>query len=396
MTFRRTGLAQEMAQQLLKPSFLDTSLRSGLFLSGQRRVGKTTFLATDLIPALENLGAIVIYVDLWSQPQANPADLVHDAIRRSLNELQTPGSGILQKLRSVSSVEAGVAGFKFGFKLADLGKQGGVSLAHAFMALIDQAQANVVLIVDEVQHALGSTEGGNMLHALKATRDAINTRPETPGYFLFLGTGSHRARVQELSVKGNQAFNGAVTHEFPVLGRDFIEYILHQVKPQLGSKTPSIAVAQEAFKRMGSRPEELMKALNILRTLPQGTNADEHLPTIAESLGAAAADVELQKIEALGPLAEAVFSRICSIGGNVKGGFTADALKEYSVKTGREVSAQEVQSVIALMTSANLLMRVSHGHYGVTDSFVEKAWVARLQADQLLRADATPDKGATA
>ncbi|MBP9149083.1 MAG: ATP-binding protein [Rhodoferax sp.] len=396
MTFRRTALAQEMAQQLLKPSFLDTSLRSGLFLSGQRRVGKTTFLATDLIPALENLGAIVIYVDLWSQPQANPADLVHDAIRRSLNELQTPGSGILQKLRSVSSVEAGVAGFKFGFKLADLGKQGGVSLAHAFMALIDQAQANVVLIVDEVQHALGSTEGGNMLHALKATRDAINTRPETPGYFLFLGTGSHRARVQELSVKGNQAFNGAVTHEFPVLGRDFIEYILHQVKPQLGSKTPSIAVAQEAFKRMGSRPEELMKALNILRTLPQGANADEHLPTIAESLGAAAADVELQKIEALGPLAEAVFSRICSIGGNVKGGFTADALKEYSVKTGREVSAQEVQSVIALMTSANLLMRVSHGHYGVTDSFVEKAWVARLQADQLLRADATPDKGATA
>jgi len=328
MTFRRTALAQEMAQQLLQPSFLDTSLRSGLFLSGQRRVGKTTFLATDLIPALENLGAIVIYVDLWSQPQANPADLVHDAIRKSLNELQTPGSGILQKLRRVASIEAGVAGFKFGFKLADVGKEGGVSLAHAFTELVDQAKTNVVLIIDEVQHALGSAEGDNMLHALKATRDAINTRPGTPSYFLFLGTGSHRARVQELSLKGNQAFNGAVTHEFPVLGRDFIEYILQQVKPQLGDKAPSIAVTEDAFKRMGSRPEELMKALIVLRGLPQGANPDEHLPTIAQSFGAAAADVELQKIEALGPLAEAVFSRICSIGGNVKGGFTADALKE--------------------------------------------------------------------
>lgn len=396
MTFRRTALAQEMAQQLLQPSFLDTSLRSGLFLSGQRRVGKTTFLATDLIPALENRGAIVIYVDLWSQPQANPADLVHDAIRKSLNELQSPGSRILQKLRQVSSIEAGAAGFKFGFKLADVGKEGGVSLAHAFTALIDQAKTNVVLIVDEVQHALGSAEGDNMLHALKATRDAINTRPDTPGYFLFLGTGSHRARVQELSLKGNQAFNGAVTHEFPVLGRDFIEYVLQQVKPQLGAKAPSITVTEDAFKRMGSRPEELMKALNVLRRLPEGANSDEHLPTIAQSLGAAAADVELQKIEALGPLAEAVFSRICSIGGNVKGGFTADALKEYSVKTGREVTAQEVQSVIGLMTSANLLMRVSHGRYGVTDSFVEKAWVSRLQDDQLLRSDAPPDKGATA
>eukprot|EP01041_Mallomonas_annulata_P020181 gene20181-39840_t len=120
MTFRRTALAAQMAQQLLRPSFLDTSLRSGLFLSGQRRVGKTTFLATDLIPALEALGAIVVYVDLWSQPQANPADLVHEAIRKTLKELQIPGSGILKRLKEVTNLEAGAAGFKFGLKLADV------------------------------------------------------------------------------------------------------------------------------------------------------------------------------------------------------------------------------------------------------------------------------------
>lgn len=392
MTFRRTALAQEMAQQLLRPSFLDTSLRSGLFLSGQRRVGKTTFLATDLIPALEALGAIVVYVDLWSQPQANPADLVHDAIRRSLTELATPGSGILQKLKRVSSVEAGAAGFKFGFKLADVGEEGGVSLAQAFTELIDQTKTDVVLIIDEVQHALGSADGDNMLHALKAARDAINTRPGTPGYFLFLGTGSHRARVQELSIKGNQAFNGAVTNEFPVLGRDFIEYVLQQVKPQLGDKAPSLSVTEHAFKVMGSRPEELMKSLNVLRGLPAGANPDEHLPTIAQSLGVAAADIELQKVEALGPLAEAVFSRICSIGGNVKGVFTADALKEYSAQIGRDVTTQEVQGVIGLMTSANLLMRVKHGHYGVTDNFVEKAWATKLQTANLLQANTPLNK----
>ena len=39
-----------------------------------------------------------------------------------------------------------------------------------------------------------------------------------------------------------------------------------------------------------------------------------------------------------------------------------------------------------MMTSANLLMRVKHGPYGVTDPFVEKAWMNRRQADQLLRA----------
>ena len=384
MTYRRTALAQQMAQQLLRPSFLDTSLRSGLFLSGQRRVGKTTFLATDLIPALEALGAIVVYVDLWSQPQSNPADLVHGAIRQALQELQTPGSGILRRLKQVSSIDAGAAGFKFGFKLADVGKDQGASLARAFTELIDQARTDVVLIVDEVQHALGSADGDTLLHALKAARDAINTRPGTPGHFLFIGTGSHRARVQELTLKGNQAFNGAVTNEFPVLGRDFIDYVLEQVRPQLGAMLPSADVAEAAFRAMGSRPEELMKALNILRSLPPDALPDEHLPTIAQSLGAAAADVELQKVEAMGPLAQAVFSRICSIGGDVKGVFTAEALKAYAAQIGREATAQEVQGIIGQMTAANLLMRVKHGHYGVTDPFVEKAWRAKLQADRLL------------
>lgn len=391
MTFRRTALAEQMAQQLLRPSFLDTSLRSGLFLSGQRRVGKTTFLATDLIPALEALGAIVVYVDLWSQPQANPADLVHEAIRKTLKELQLPGSGILKRLKEVTNLEAGAAGFKFGFKLADVGKDDGVGLAQAFQELIDQARTDVVLIVDEVQHALGSADGDHLLHALKAARDAINTRPGTPGHFLFIGTGSHRARVQELTLKGNQAFNGAVTNEFPVLGRDFIDYVLAQVGPQLGAMLPSAQVTEAAFRSMGSRPEELMKALNVLRSLPPDALPDEHLPTIAQSLGAAAADVELQKVEAMGPLAEAVFSRICSIGGDVKGVFTGEALKAYAKQIGREVTAQEVQGIIGTMTSANLLMRVKHGHYGVTDPFVEKAWMNRLQADQLLRASPAGD-----
>lgn len=392
MTFRRTALAEQMAQQLLRPSFLDTSLRSGLFLSGQRRVGKTTFLATDLIPALEALGAIVVYVDLWSQPQANPADLVHEAIRKTLKELQMPGSGLLNRLKQVTNLEAGAAGFKFGFKLADVGKDDGVSLAQAFQELIDQAKTDVVLIVDEVQHALGNADGDHLLHALKAARDAINTRPGTPGHFLFIGTGSHRARVQELTLKGNQAFNGAVTNEFPVLGRDFIDYVRAQVRPQLGAMLPSAEVTEAAFRSMGSRPEELMKALNVLRSLPPDALPDAHLPTIAQSLSAAAADVELQKVEAMGPLAEAVFSRICSIGGDVKGVFTGEALKAYAAQIGREVTAQEVQGIIGMMTSANLLMRVKHGHYGVTDPFVEKAWMTRLQADQLLRA--APQLGA--
>lgn len=89
-------------------------------MSGLRRTGKTTFLRNDLIPALQAAGALVIYVDLWSDTLANPATLVHSAIYKTLKELQTPGSAALEILKRVSNVDLGAAGFKFGFKLGNI------------------------------------------------------------------------------------------------------------------------------------------------------------------------------------------------------------------------------------------------------------------------------------
>ena len=48
--YRRPELAVQMAKQLLNPGVLDEGLRSGLFLSGLRRTGKTTFPSTTLSP----------------------------------------------------------------------------------------------------------------------------------------------------------------------------------------------------------------------------------------------------------------------------------------------------------------------------------------------------------
>ena len=50
--YHRSGYATDMAQQLLQPSALQLQVRSGVFLSGIRRIGKTTFLRQDLIPVL--------------------------------------------------------------------------------------------------------------------------------------------------------------------------------------------------------------------------------------------------------------------------------------------------------------------------------------------------------
>jgi hypothetical protein len=367
-----------MAQQLLVPSVLDEGLRSGLFLSGLRRTGKTTFLINDLIPALEEPGALVIYVDLWSDVQVNPSELVHRAIRKVLGDLQTPASAILKKLKRVANAEMAGYGLKFSFALEKLGEQNGTTLTQALTEVVDQARTDLVLIVDEVQHALATDDGARMMLALKAARDAINSRPDTPGHFLFIGTGSHRALVGELVTRRNQAFAGATSVAYPVLNGDFVEYVLKRLAVEDTSGLPSLMAATEAFRVVGNRPEELVKALRLLRMqLAPGGNADAHLAVIAATLRTTAADAELIRLEQLGGLATAIFDRIATAEEGTRGLFSSEAAAEYSRTLGREVRVEEIQPAVNELLAANLIMRQSHGVYGMTDPFVQDTWLEK-------------------
>jgi hypothetical protein len=374
--FHRSDLAEQMAKQLLKPGMLDQGLRSGLFLSGLRRTGKTTFLRQDLIPALESMGAIVIYVDLWADTKADPATLVQAAIRQTLEDLQTPASGVLGRLKKLKGLDLGAVGLKFGFQLHDVGAKGGTTLAQALTELVDLAKTDVVLIVDEVQQALAGDDGSQMLLAIKAARDAINPRPNTPGHFLFIGTGSHRAQVVGMTLQGKHAFAGATSVDYPTLGEDYVEYVLKGLALEGAKVLPSLPVAVAAFVTLGRRPEEMTRALRQLQQHDQ-KEADHLFPVIAATLKSAAADVELRKVEDLGVLATAVFDRIARVDGDATGLFGADALGEYAALVSREVTADQVQRIAEELRDANVIMRKGHGVYAVTDPFVQHAWRER-------------------
>lgn len=372
--FRRQALAEQMAQRLLRPGMLDQGLRSGLFLSGSRRTGKTTFLQQDLMPALEAHDAVVIYVDLWSDTQAEPGALVHAAIRNALHDLQTPSSNVRARLARIKGLDVEALGVKFGFELTDLGSKRGPSLAQALMEVVDKAKTHVVLIVDEVQQVLATEQGAQLMLALKAARDAINPRPDTPGYFLFIGTGSHRAQVASLTLQGKQAFAGATSLGYPTLGDDYVQYLLDAVRAE-GARVPSLAVAAAAFAALDHRPEELLRALRMVQQYVD-TQVDTFFPVIALTLKTAAADVELRKIEDLGLLAMAVFERVAAAEEGARGLFSAESVSAYSAVVGHEVTTDQVQRVADDLRNANIIMRKSHGMYCVTDPFVRQAWLA--------------------
>jgi hypothetical protein len=376
--FRRPELAAQMTRQLLHPGVLDEGLRSGLFISGLRRTGKTTFLVNDLIPALEAAGALVIYVDLWTNTQLSPVVLVHAAIRKALTELQTPASAVLKKLERLGSVDVGAFGMKFGFKIENVGEVGGLTIAQALTEVVDQAKTDLVLIIDEVQHAITSDDGKNLMFSIKAARDAINPRPGTPGHLMFIGTGSHRALVSELTARRNQAFEGATSIAYPVLDADYVDHLFDRLISEGSGLLPSRAVAISAFRMLGNRPEELIRALGVLRSkLLPGGSPDDYLPVIAATLRSAVADVELSKLDSLGSLAAAIFERIAMADGDAKGLFSVAAAAEYSQFIGREVRVEEIQMVVNDIMAANLIMRRAHGLYCITDPLVQEIWRER-------------------
>ncbi|MDR5780632.1 ATP-binding protein [Caballeronia sp. LZ065] len=378
MAYHRTELADEMARQILHPRALDPQFEAGVFLSGPRRIGKTTFIRQDLMPALQGQDAIVMYADLWSQVQANPADLVTGAIEQTLADLQKPASDLFgrisRQLKRVSEIDVGGGGFKFGFKLDQLGKKTGPTLAAVFTEVVEKTRANVVLIIDEIQHAMGSAAGNELLLALKAARDAVNLEPGMPGKLFIIGTGSHRAQVQEMVMRGNQAFQGAWSQPFPLLGEDYVTYVLDQTREQLGDRLPTLPVAINAFQQLGSRPEEMLKALIALRDSPSDLAPDAQLPIIVQALRHSAADVEISRAESLGDLATAVFHRICLSDGPTGGFYSAETNQALTSEIGMPVSQSAVQNALLSLTDANLVMSTGKGKYDATDPFVKIAW----------------------
>jgi len=372
--FHRTAYAEQMAQQLLQPSPLHMNVRSGVLLSGIRRVGKTTFLRQDLVPALEARGALVVYVDLWADRSKSPATLVLDAVRAMLQQMQTPGSGLLQRFKGLNLGAVGL--MTLGFQIEHLGTPGGATLAQAYSELVAKARVDVVLIVDEVQQALGTEDGTSLLHALKAARDAVNAQPGTPGHFLFLGTGSHKSLITDMATRHSQPFTGALTTAYEPLGQDFVQWQLQRIASAPGVVLPSAATAWAGFEALGHRPEEMLKALVQLQSAQ--APADQAFPIICATLASAAADVELRAIEEFGELGQAVFDFIAQGSETgVSGLFGEEAMASYAARTGGKVPTSQVQKLAEKMISANLIARPGHGIYTVADPFVRKVWLER-------------------
>lgn len=134
--YHRTELAQVLVERLLKPDIL--SSRDGLFITGIRRIGKTTFIQQDLIPALQEQHALTIYVDLWANREGNsPTKTVLNAIRQTLHDLTSQSR--------LSELKIDLKVFSLTYDIRTVGLADGVSIADALFEFIEIPRGNLRL-----------------------------------------------------------------------------------------------------------------------------------------------------------------------------------------------------------------------------------------------------------
>lgn len=364
--FSRPDLARRMADCALGLDPLGSS--SGLFLAAPRRTGKSTFLTVDLVPELRRRGAIVIYVDLWSDRARDPADLLLDAVRGALRDTE---GGMAKAARRSGVAKVGVGAW-LSIDLDKIGVSGGITLPQALGELGRRSDRPVVLVIDEAQHALTSPQGENATFALKSARDTMNAgAPTTPYGNLRLGlvmTGSNRDRLASLVRDRKQAFFGSRVTDFPLLGRDYTNAYAAYVNESLKEgRSLDPADVWAAFAIVGHRPQLLEAAVadHVIGTVGLRSG-----PTTLVGHAEASREAYWTDLDSLWStltrLQQAIVTRVVEAADAFRP-FDAAALADYGAALGRPVVAPEVQTALEQLRQAQILVRLDRGRYTTDD-----------------------------
>ena len=365
--FHRTALAQDIASKLVRPPATSAS-GSGLFLAAPRRTGKSTFLREDLRPALEAMGVLVVYADLWENKAADPGVVIIGAIRGALAQRE----GVVARLARATGMEEVTVG-GLGFNLDKVGMPDGASLSAALSALSDETQRLIVLIIDEAQHAITSEAGSNALFALKAARDELNSSAHHG--LRIVATGSNRDKLAMLRASKDQAFFGAPLVAFPPLGKDYIAWFIARLdfKDEL-----DVELVHDWFSKAAFRPEVLGAAVDALTydlAVQRGGYAHQLQALVDEQIQASNAEA-LRVVHSLTPLQSAVL-RVMAMTGIDYAPFEQNTMERYQAvlsKTAPDAKVEpdtaNVQQALIALQEKSLVWRAARGVYALEDTFL--------------------------
>lgn len=379
--FQRPELASRLAKQILVIG-VGSAASSGVFLAAPRRTGKSTFVREDLRPALEAEGALVVYADLWANPTADPGNVIVNAIRATL----ASNDGVVLRLaKSAGLDKVKVGSVSFDLDRVGLGKD--VSLTEALVALSDETKKIIVLVIDEAQHAITTEAGVSALFALKAARDELNSSQHHG--LRVVCTGSNRDKLAMLRNSKDQAFFGAPLVNFPMLGKDYIEWFCKEVDLSFQLDPQQVL---PLFVEAGYRPEVIGAAADRFRfdfEIDVETGPDkfaEEVRRLTDEMN----QVQVGVIHSLTPIQSAVLRVMAATRENYAP-FEAATMEKYRkamTQAGLAVDDAKadvpgVQQALIALQEKKLVWKAARGVYAIEEQSISDLLRASGQLDGL-------------
>jgi hypothetical protein len=243
---------------------LDLGLSSARTLFARRRMGKTEFLQQDLAPAAAKAGYLTAYVNLWEDREEPAGALVaalYTAIEPDwMEQLLKRAKAPLKRLKASGRLH-GVGEGSIEAELSQDEKHYVGTLLSEVMRAFDKQTKPLLLVIDEAQVLALSTHA-DFAHALRAALDIRKDRLKV------VFAGSSESTLRSMFARPSEPFyNWAPLEPFPLLGREFIEFMVEQTngiaKNQLSMKHGLLA-----FERLNQTPEFFRRFLERYLTYP--------------------------------------------------------------------------------------------------------------------------------
>jgi hypothetical protein len=356
------------ARPILAKQYLgefDVGLISARALFAKRRMGKSTFLERDLIPAARQAGYLTPYLNLWTATQT-PAQTLVRVVSAAMAPKGWPK--VLKRLKGVKSVKtsAGLKGIVEG-KLEMEWETLAATVATPLLGeLLDElpSRQRMLLVLDEAQ-VLARPEHSELAHSLRANLDSRKASIKV------IFAGNSEATLRQMFGRVREPFyNWAPLTPFPLLGEEFV-HALTQLVNGLSRYPLTERETLEAFEALGRTPEFFRLYLSRYLAYASEGSAAALAHTKAEVYN----DTSLQRAwQGLPPLDRAVLRLIAR---GVTDVFSAAVRGQLGKSLGEPAPSKAlVQKAMRRLLGSEILVRVDHGHYQLQDEvFLE--WLKR-------------------
>lgn len=358
----RPALAESYLRQLLQGP------GDPIALFAPRRIGKTSFLLTELTAAARRRELLPVYVDVW-QNRSDVLSAINYALQEAIDDLQVPATTMGRRLRTtVRKVAVAGTTLEFGDEPARRPPQEPqLRIDWLLKTLIRAARRPILLLFDEVQELAIAANGEIVVSALRSaitkSRDAVRV----------VFTGSSQEQLLELLTRSRAAlYEGASLVPFPPLDAEFIAFVAKRVKARFRRiiEAPEL---QAAFERLHRQPKALLDLVFL------------YASSDATSLGALldaqwTALLEGDSFERMWDGLKPLHQRICQLVAHGAEISSAEARRQYAVTVGqRQVSPGTVYSALRSLQKAHVLARSGHGRgaYQLDDPLFAE-WIRRM------------------